>query len=151
MPNTWHSWSDNIVLGSNRLFLVSNATVPGVRKAQQMVQALSTRLERRSQPNVVINRFQHRLFSPGLRRTDLEKALGGAFACTVPDNHGLVREAIDRGVPIDDIRKNSDVAIAIKRLIVPRRRKSNALAQSLGRWSAMIGRSGDMNPESLTS
>ncbi len=151
MPNAWHSWSDNIVLGSNRLFLVSNATVPGVRRAQQMVQALSTRLERRPQPNVVINRFQHRLFSPGLRRADLEKALGGAFACTVPDNQGLVREAIDRGVPIDDIRKNSDVAIAIKRLIVPRRRKSNTLAQSLGRWSAMIGHSGDMNPKSLAS
>ncbi len=151
MPNAWHSWSDNIVLGSNRLFLVSDATVPGVRKAQQMVRALSTRREQRPEPSVVINRFQDRLFSPGLRRTDLEKALGGALACTIPNNHGLVREAIDRGVPMDDVRKNSDIAIAIKRLIVPRRRKLNALAQSLGRWSTLIGHGGDMNPKSLAS
>jgi pilus assembly protein CpaE len=151
MPNAWHSWTDNIVLGSNRLFLVSEATVPGVRKAQQLVQALSAKLGPRPQPNVVINRFQHRLFSPGLRRADLERALGGAFACTIPNNHSIVSEAIDRGVPINDIRKNSDVAIAIKRLIVPRRPKLNALAQSIGRLPTLIGRGDNMNPKSLAS
>ena len=79
---------------------------------------------------MIVNRFERRLFSPGLRRADLEKALGDAFACTIPYNHRLMREAIDRGVPIDEVRKSSDVAVAVKRLIIPRRAKSNALLQS---------------------
>jgi pilus assembly protein CpaE len=134
MPRAWHVWTDNIVLGSNKLFLVSEATVPGVRKAKQLVQSISTRLGQRPHPKVIVNRFQRRFFNTGLRRADLANTLGDAFACTVPYNYKLVREAIDRGLPLDEIQKNSDVAAAIRRLIVPRgKAKSSSLLQSLGR------------------
>jgi pilus assembly protein CpaE len=135
MPSAWHPWTDNIVLGSNRLFLVSEATVPGMRKAKQLVQAISAKLGQRPQPNVIVNRFERRLFSPGLRRADLETAIGPAFACTIPYNHKLVREAIDRGVPISEIRKSNDVAAAVKRLIISHRVKPNAALQSQSRPS----------------
>jgi pilus assembly protein CpaE len=130
MPKTWQSWSDNIILGSNKLFLVSEATVPGLRKAKQLVQALSTKFGHQPRPKVVFNRFEWRLFSPGLRRADIEKALGDAFACTIPYNHRLVREAIDRGVPLNEVRNNSDVAVAVKRLIIPHRATAKALTRS---------------------
>src|SRR5690606_22329507 len=29
MPRTWFSWTDNVLTGSNRLFIVSEMTVPG--------------------------------------------------------------------------------------------------------------------------
>jgi pilus assembly protein CpaE len=129
LPNAWQPWTDNIVLGSNKLFLVSEATVPSLRKAKQLAQAISAKLGPRPKSNVIVNRFQWRLFSPGLRRADLKRALGDTLACTIPYNHKLVREAIDRGVPLNEIRKNSDVAIAVKQLINPRRPKSNVLLQ----------------------
>jgi pilus assembly protein CpaE len=133
MPKTWQLWTENVVLGSNKLFLVGEATVPGLRKAKQLVQVISDQLGHRARPSVIVNRFERRLFSPGLRRPDLAKTLGDAFAGTIPYNHKLVGEAIDRGAPLDEIRKGSDVAVAIKHLIVPRRAaKSNALLRSLG-------------------
>jgi pilus assembly protein CpaE len=139
MPIAWHPWTDNIVLGSNRLFLTSEATVPGVRKAAQLVQAISAKLGQRPQPNVIVNRFERRfLFSPGLRVVDIRKALGQAFACTVPYNRKLVCEAIDRGIPINEIRKGNDVAAAIKGLINPRRSKSSAIGQSQDRPSPTL-------------
>ncbi len=52
MPRMWQSWTDNVLLGSNRLFLVSDTTVPGVRRAKQLVAALSTRLGQGPQPKV---------------------------------------------------------------------------------------------------
>jgi pilus assembly protein CpaE len=131
MPKAWHLWTDNVLLGSNRLFLVGEATVPGLRKAKQLVENLSDRLGQRPWPKVIVNRFERRLFNPGLRHSDIARSLGDAFAGTVPYNHRLVREAIDRGVPLDAVRKNSDVAAAIKRLIIPRKpRKSNFLFQA---------------------
>jgi len=141
MPKAWQVWTDNVVLGSDALFLVGEATVPGIRKAKQLVQSISTRLGQRPHPKVIVNHFEHRLFSPGLRRADLAASLGNAFAGTVPYNRKLVREAIDRGVPLDEIQKSSDVAAAIKRLIIPRMTKPNSLLQSLGRspmlnWAA---------------
>jgi pilus assembly protein CpaE len=133
MPNAWHSWTDHIVLGSNKLFLVSEATVPGVRKAKQLAKNISARLGQRPHPNVIVNRFEQRLFSSGLRSADFANTLGDYFAGTVPYNRKLVREAIDRGVPLGEIQKHSDVAAAVKRLIIPRRAKLNLLSQSLGR------------------
>jgi pilus assembly protein CpaE len=34
MPRTWFSWTDSVLLGSNKLFIVSEMTVPGLRHAQ---------------------------------------------------------------------------------------------------------------------
>ncbi len=36
MPRTWFSWTDSVLLGSNRLFIVSETTVPGLRQAKQL-------------------------------------------------------------------------------------------------------------------
>ena len=36
-PRTWFSWTDSVLLGSNKLFIVSEATVPGLRHATQLV------------------------------------------------------------------------------------------------------------------
>ena len=35
MPRTWFSWTDSVLLGSNKLFIVSETTVPGLRHAKQ--------------------------------------------------------------------------------------------------------------------
>jgi pilus assembly protein CpaE len=131
MPKDWQLWTDNLVLGTNELYLIGEATVPGVRKAKQLVQLISARLGQRPRPKVIVNKFERRFFSPGMRFADLANALGDTFAGTVPYRHGLVREAIDRGVPLDEVRKDSDIAVAMRRLIVPRIAKSNSLFQSL--------------------
>jgi pilus assembly protein CpaE len=102
------------------LFLVSEMTVPGVQRAKQLVAALSTRLGQRPRPQVIVNRFERRFFAPGLRRSDLIRALGDSFACTVPYNRSLVSEAIDRGVPLDEVRKNNNIAVATSKLLFPR-------------------------------
>src|SRR6476661_7043379 len=57
MPRTWFSWTDSVLLGSNNLFIVSEATVPGLRHAKQLVAAIVERLGGGPQPKVVINRF----------------------------------------------------------------------------------------------
>src|SRR5262249_35846963 len=37
MPRTWFPWTDNVLLGSNKLFVVCEMTVPGLRHAKQLV------------------------------------------------------------------------------------------------------------------
>jgi pilus assembly protein CpaE len=117
MPRTWFSWTDSVLLGSNRLFIVSETTVPGLRHAKQLVAAIRERLGEGPQPQVIINRFEQRLFSSALRRRDIEQALGDDFAAVVPNHYGLVREAIDRGVPLDEVKPNNKITAQIRRLI----------------------------------
>jgi pilus assembly protein CpaE len=119
-PRTWFSWTDNVLIGSNRLFIVTESTVPGLRYAKQLVTAMNERLGDAVQPQVIVNRFEQRMFGPGLRKADLKQALGATLAGTIPNNYGLVREAIDRGVPLEEVKPRNAVATELKKLIDPR-------------------------------
>src|SRR5208282_5777249 len=95
MPRTWFSWTDSVLLGSNKLYIVSETTVPSLRHAKQLVVAVRERLGDGPNPQVILNRFEQKLFSPGLRRSDVVAAIGDSFAACIPNHYGLVREAID--------------------------------------------------------
>ena len=123
MPRTWFSWTDSVLLGSNKLFIVSEMTVPGLRHAKGLVTAIRERLGEGPQPEVIVNRFEQRLFSPGLKKADIEQALGKDFAAVVPNHYRLVREAIDRGVPLDEVKPGNKITAQLRRLIEPRQAK----------------------------
>jgi pilus assembly protein CpaE len=118
MPRTWFSWTDSVLLGSNRLFIVSETTVPGLRHGKQLVAAIKDRLSEGPKPEVIVNRFQQRMFSAGLRRGDLKQVLGDAFTAVIPNDYALVREAIDRGVPLEEVKPGNKITAEIKRLVL---------------------------------
>ncbi|HZR60266.1 MAG TPA: response regulator receiver protein [Xanthobacteraceae bacterium] len=119
MPRTWFSWTDSVLLGSNKLFIVTETTVPGLRHAKQLVEAIRERLGDGPHPQVIINRFEQSLFSAGLRRSDVEQALGEAFAASIPNHYSIVREAIDRGVPLEEIKPGNKITTQLRKLIFP--------------------------------
>jgi pilus assembly protein CpaE len=119
MPRTWFSWTDSVLLGSNKLFIVSETTVPALRHSKQLVDAIRERLGDGPKPQVIVNRFEQKLFSAGLRRADIEQALGDAFTATIPNDYSLVREAIDRGVPLDEVKPGNKITAHLKKIILP--------------------------------
>jgi len=119
MPRTWFSWTDSVLLGSNKLFIVSETTVPGLRQAKQLVDAIRERLGDGPKPQVIINRYVQKMFSTGLRRSDIEQAIGDTFLACIPNDYGLVREAIDRGVPLEEIQKGNKITAQLKKLVLP--------------------------------
>jgi pilus assembly protein CpaE len=119
MPRTWFSWTDSVLLGSNNLFIVCEMTVPGLRHAKRLVEAIHERLGDGPKPQVIVNRFEQRLFSSGLRRADIQQVLGESFAACIPNQYGLVREAIDRGVPIDEVKPGNKITLQLKKLVLP--------------------------------
>jgi pilus assembly protein CpaE len=119
MPRTWFSWTDSVLLGSNKLFIVSETTVPGLRQAKQLVAAIRERLGDSPKPQVIINRFVQKMFSAGLRRGDIEQAIGDAFLTCIPNDYALVREAIDRGVPLEEVKKGNLITAQLKQIVLP--------------------------------
>jgi pilus assembly protein CpaE len=102
------------------LFVVSETTVPALRHAQQLVAAIKERLGEADgpKPQVIVNRFQQRMFGAGLRRSDLAAVLGDAFAAVIPNDYSLVREAIDRGVPLDEVKPGNKISVQLKKLVL---------------------------------
>jgi pilus assembly protein CpaE len=128
MPRTWFSWTDAVLLGSNKLFIISEMTVPGLRHAKQLVEAIKERLGDGPHPQVIINRFEQKMFSSGLRKADIEQVLGESFAACVPNHYALVREAIDRGVPLDEIKPGNKITTQLRKLILPQSAAKSAAA-----------------------
>jgi pilus assembly protein CpaE len=118
MPRTWFSWTDSVLLGSNKLFIVSETTVPGLRHAKQLVAAIRERLGEGPNPQVIVNRFAQKMFDSGLRRGDLAQTLGDAFLSAIPNDYALVREAIDRGVPLDEVKPGNKITVELKKLVL---------------------------------
>jgi pilus assembly protein CpaE len=118
MPRTWFSWTDSVLLGSDKLYIVSETTVPGLRHAKQLVAAVKERLGDGPQPQVIVNRFRPQMFGAGLRRGDIEYTLGDTFVAAIPNDYALVREAIDRGVPLDEVKPGNKVTAELKKLVL---------------------------------
>ena len=142
MPRTWFSWTDSVLLGSNRPFIVSEMTVPSIRQAKALVAAIRERLGDGPQPRVIVNRFEQRLFGTGLRKSDIEQALGADFAGTIPNNYRLVREAIDRGVPLDEVKAGNNISAQLKKLVLPQIAKTAApVAGLIGKLGFSLAKS----------
>src|SRR5947207_5670184 len=127
VPRTWFAWTDSVLIGSNRLFLCTDMTVPGLKHARHLVNVIRERLPDGPPLEVIVNRFEPRLFGPGLRRADIEQALGETLACTIPNNFRLTSEAIDRGVPLDEVKAGNNISGALAKLLAPPK-KQKAIA-----------------------
>ena len=46
------------------------------------------------------------------------QSLGDAFVSAIPNDYALVREAIDRGVPLDEVKPGNKVTAEIKKLVL---------------------------------
>jgi pilus assembly protein CpaE len=119
MPRTWFPWTETVLLGSNKLYVVSEMTVPCLRHTQRLIQAIYETVGREVKPNVIINRFEQRMFENGIKQADVEEILGDHFVGGISNNYRLVREAVDRGVPLQEVDANANVINDLKRIILP--------------------------------
>ena len=119
MPRTWFPWTEAVLLGSNKLFLVTEMTVPCLRHTQRLIKAIDTSVGGQIKPSVIVNRFEKRMFENGIRQADVEDILGDHFVGGISNNYRLVREAVDRGVPVHTLDKNANIINDLKRIILP--------------------------------
>lgn len=119
LPRTWFPWTQTVLLGSNRLYIVAEMTVPCLRHTQRLIKAIHEQVGKEVEPQVIVNRFEQRAFENGVRQADVEAVLGSHFAGGIANNYKLVREAVDRGVPLQAIDGQANVIQDLKRIILP--------------------------------
>jgi pilus assembly protein CpaE len=118
LPRTWFPWTETVVTGSDKLFVVADMTVPSIRHSHRLVKAVEERIGKQANPKIIVNRMDFRKNASGLNAGDVESALGDYFAAGVPNNYGLVRDAVDRGVTIGSVEADNNVTNALSRIIL---------------------------------
>ena len=119
MPRTWFPWTETVLLGSNKLYVVAEMTVPCLRHTQRLIQAVYDTAGKEVTPQVIVNRFEQKMFESGIKQADVEEILGDHFAGGISNNYRLVREAVDRGIPLQEIDPDANVINDLKRIILP--------------------------------
>lgn len=117
LPRAWHGWSDGVLGGSTDVFVVTDSTVPGLKAASRLHGELAGELGTEVVPKIIVNKFDHSLFGTGLSASELKRHLGASLAGTVADEEKVAREAIDRGVPLTDVKSNSRILRDLKAIL----------------------------------
>jgi pilus assembly protein CpaE len=109
LPSNWTNWSLSLVARSDLVLLVTEQTVAGINRARRQLDLLQSQELGDLEVRVVMNRFD-KTMARTVRPSDVREALGRDVAYTVSNDFGLMRAAIDRGVPIDEIKRKTAVA-----------------------------------------
>jgi pilus assembly protein CpaE len=107
LPKTWYPWTDNVVWGSNNIYIVSSFTVPALRQARFVADAVAAKANATGKVSVIVNKYNQSIFGGGLRRKDVERVLGTRLGGLVPDLGDAVSEAINRGLPLSEVSPGS--------------------------------------------
>jgi pilus assembly protein CpaE len=108
LPTNWTNWSLSIVARSDLVILVTELTVAGLNRARRQLNLLRSQDLGNVEIRVVVNRYEKSL-ARTISLADAAKALGREVNYTVANDFPLVRGAIDRGIPIDAIKRKSAV------------------------------------------
>jgi pilus assembly protein CpaE len=103
LPSNWTNWSLSLVARSDLALLVTELTVAGVNRARRQLNLLQSQELGDVDVRVIVNRFDKGM-AKMVRPADVTKALGRDIAFTIANDFPLMRAAIDRGVPISEIK-----------------------------------------------
>jgi pilus assembly protein CpaE len=106
LPTNWTNWSLSVVAQSDLALLITEQTVAGINRAKRQLTLLESQDLSNVEVRVVVNRFEKAL-ARTVRPADVKNALGRDVAYTVANDFPLMRSAIDRGVPIDELKRKS--------------------------------------------
>ncbi len=117
MPRHWQPWTETVLMGSDECFVVAELTVPGLRSSRRIVSELNDRLGDEVTPKVIINKHNRPFIKTGISHKEVEQVLGTAFAGYIGDETRLAREAIDRGVPIVELKRRNKLLKDLEKII----------------------------------
>jgi pilus assembly protein CpaE len=117
LPKNWHSWMDNVIWGSNQVYVVTNFNVPALRHARYVVDAIAPKAPDRARTSVIVNKYRSRMFGQSLKKSDAETLLRDWLVGFVPESRDLVDEAINLGVPVAEYSRGSKLEKALDRIL----------------------------------
>lgn len=106
LPTNWTNWSLSLLARSDLVLLVTQMSIPSLNRARRQIELLRSQDLHLLDIRIVVNRLEGRL-SRTFRLSDVREALGKDVSYTVANEHAIMRAAIDRGVPIEEIKRKS--------------------------------------------
>jgi pilus assembly protein CpaE len=109
LPLAWQDWTFDVLAGSDQIYVVTEFTVPAMRRARELSDAIVSHFSGERNSAVIVNKFRTRWFGSGLRKSDAIDLLGNRLAGFVSEDTELVDEAVNRGEFISAIDRSNRI------------------------------------------
>jgi pilus assembly protein CpaE len=109
LPMNWTNWSLSLLARSDLVLMVSELRVPSLHRARRLLDLMDSQDLHNLDVRIVLNRIEKGLFKT-IDTNDAERVLRRPIAITIANDHDTMTQAIDRGVPIDEVRRKSALA-----------------------------------------
>lgn len=108
LPANWTHWSLSLAARSHVVLLVTELSVAGLHGARRQLDLLQGQNLDDLRIEVVANRVESGLFKM-VKPGDTMKALGREASYTIASDPAVINAAIDRGVPIEEVKRKSAI------------------------------------------
>jgi len=111
LPANWTNWSLSLIARAARVLLITDLSVAALNRARRQLDLLDEQELGQVPLQLVVNRSSRKLLggSSAVKLGDVAQVLGRGADFTVSDDPELMSTAIDRGVPISEIRRKSAI------------------------------------------
>jgi pilus assembly protein CpaE len=117
MPPTWTPYSDNVIAGCDRVFIVTEPSVPALRRARDIADALPDKLAENARVRVIVNKWRRDFLGATVTKRDAEQVLNGYLAGFLPEDGSLVRDAINRGEQLSATSRTNKITRELARIV----------------------------------
>lgn len=106
MPTNWTNWSLSLLARADLVLLVTEMSVASLHRARRQLNLIDSQDLGNLDVRVVVNRFEKSVLRT-IRPGDVREALGRDIGYMIANDFALMRSAIDRGVPIGEVKRKS--------------------------------------------
>jgi pilus assembly protein CpaE len=106
LPTNWTNWSLSLLARADVVLLVTQLRVSSLHRARRQLDLLASQDMGRLDVRIVLNRTEKGLFRT-LGPADAERVLRRSVAFSIANDHDTMSLAIDRGVPIAEVKRKS--------------------------------------------
>ena len=109
LPTNWTNWSLSLLARSDLTLMVTEMSIASLHRARRQLNLIASQDLSSLDVRVIVNRFEKGMFK-SVQVTDVADVLGQDIAFTVANDHATMSAAIDRGVPIEEIKRKSPLS-----------------------------------------
>jgi pilus assembly protein CpaE len=117
LPRHRHSWTLDVLAGSDELIVVSELTVPALLAARDLTAEIEAEVDGAKPPHILLNRMATRMFGPAPSRAEAERALGRKVSGMITSDWEAAACSANLGGPIIQHRPRSKIVKDIATLI----------------------------------
>lgn len=104
LPMNWSNWSLSLLARSDIVLMVTELRVGSLNRARRQLDLIEGQGMHNLDIRVILNRVEKGMFK-SLNTADAERVLRRSIEYTVANDHETMMQAIERGVPVSEIRR----------------------------------------------